>query len=538
MYENRNRRMAPDHGSESADNVRRYLDAVWYRKWSCLVIVAVTLLAAYYFTSQQPKLYSSSARVLLKPFPSSVPGQQPAALGPEMNLPTQSSIAASSDVTDLAAKKLKDTSTPLDSGELMNGLSVSPETDSQIIDFAYTARNPGEAQAGAQAVTDAYLKFRQHDASRQLNDTVDQINARITAYNKHIKSLRTQLDNTPDSDPGKRSSLQGQVNVLTQQRTLLKAQIFESSAQIGLNVGSVVQSADLSNEPSSPSYRRNFGVAFFSGLVLAIAFALMRERFDPRVRGRADIERAIAAPVLAIVPHVTKWRHKSRPFLVTATDPHSPAAESYRTLRTAVLFAASQHDLKVLLLTSARAEEGKTSTTANLALALAQSGKKVIAVAGDMRKPRLAEFFRVENNAGLASVLTGSISVRDALVATPHRNLRLLTSGPMPPNPADLLVSERMAKSINELRSMADFVLVDTAPALLTSDALSLVPHVDGVLFVTDGSSTTPTLIAEAQRNLANVEAPVIGAVLNNVDASRSTTYGGGYGYYAPDTTV
>jgi capsular exopolysaccharide synthesis family protein len=181
------------------------------------------------------------------------------------------------------------------------------------------------------------------------------------------------------------------------------------------------------------------------------------------------------------------------------------------------------------MVTSPSAGDGKTTTSANLAVALAQAGKSVIIVSADLRKPRLHRFFEGTTNVeGLVDVLTGDRSVRQVLQTCTIPNLSVMACGPISSSPAELLHAPRMAAMLEEMRTLADFVIIDSAPVLVVSDSLAMAALVDGVLFVSEAQSTDRAAVSRARNQLEQVGAPVIGAVMNNFDPSKS---GGGYSY-------
>jgi len=213
-------------------------------------------------------------------------------------------------------------------------------------------------------------------------------------------------------------------------------------------------------------------------------------------------------------------------------QPKSAVSEAYRTLRTSVMFSALQKGGKTIMVVSATAGEGKTTTAANLAVSLADAGKRVILVSADLRKPRVHRFFGLENTVGLSNVLAGEVKPWEALQDPKVDNLRVMASGGIPARPAELLQSEQMGELIVELREVADFVILDTAPILLVTDALALAPLVDGVVFIADSQGTTRGAVAHARENLEQVNAPILGAALNNFDPSKGRSYY--YPYYYP----
>ena len=217
--------------------------------------------------------------------------------------------------------------------------------------------------------------------------------------------------------------------------------------------------------------------------------------------------------------------------LVLVSDPRSAAAEAYRTLRVNIQFASPDHPLRTILATSAGPDDGKSTTLANLAIALAETGAPTLLVDCDLRRPSLHTLFGLPNEAGLTSLMLAGTAMLDAaglpLQATAVPNLRLLPSGPLPPNPAELLASRRMADLLLLLAEQATYVLFDTPPILAVADAAVLAPRVDGVLLVVRAGKTRRDLAVKARKMLEQVKANLVGAVLTD-----ATLEGSAYAYY------
>lgn len=220
---------------------------------------------------------------------------------------------------------------------------------------------------------------------------------------------------------------------------------------------------------------------------------------------------------------------KQREELITLVDPKSPISEAYRTLRTNIQFSSLDKPLSTLLMTSTGPDEGKSTTLANLAVTFSQAGNRVILVDCDLRRPRLHEIFAVDNSVGLTTLFIEERALdfddKETLKETSVPNLRVLTSGQLPPNPSELLSSQRMEKLIERLKSQADLVLFDSPPILAVTDAAVLVRKVDGVLLVISAGKTKRDHAVKAKAMLEKVNARVLGVVLNNAKLD-STLYG------------
>jgi capsular exopolysaccharide synthesis family protein len=302
----------------------------------------------------------------------------------------------------------------------------------------------------------------------------------------------------------------------------------------------IVQRAELPLGPSSPNWTRNMLLSAILGLMLAVAVGFFLEYMDSTVNTPQGVWAAVSLTTLGIVPHLKSLPEKYRTGtahkgpgkyltaretngtaskeLVMARDQLSLTAESYRTIRTALLLSKAEHPPKVILLTSPAPGEGKTVTTVNLAAALAQTGQSVVVVDGDLRKGRCHKLVNVSNQTGLANVLAGQIGLRAALRETSVKNFYLLPRGALPPNPADLLMSRKMQEVLNELHNTFDFVLIDSPPAIAVSDAAVISAFCDGVLLVFHGQRTSAQAARQAVERLDSINATLLGVILNGVD--------------------
>lgn len=214
--------------------------------------------------------------------------------------------------------------------------------------------------------------------------------------------------------------------------------------------------------------------------------------------------------------------------IITDSNPKSPISEAYRTLRTNIDFSSIDEELKVIMLTSAGPSEGKSTTATNLAVVYAQSERKVLIIDSDLRKPTMHHTFNKSNRIGLTNVLAGRNTLSDAIVETDIPNLDVLPSGPIPPNPSEILSSKRMTAVLEELKEQYDMVVIDTPPALAVADAQIMATKCDGVILVIHSGTTKRDAVVKMKANMDHVKARVIGAVLNNVDRKS----GEGYYYY------
>jgi non-specific protein-tyrosine kinase len=237
--------------------------------------------------------------------------------------------------------------------------------------------------------------------------------------------------------------------------------------------------------------------------------------------------------VLGLIPAVKNWKDKTATEVVSLSAPTSPAAEAYRNLRTSVQFLALDRPFRVLEFTSPTAAEGKTTTVANLGVALAWAGQRVIIVCCDLRRPRIHEFFGLSNGVGFTSVLLGQASVTEACQLVPgQERLAVMASGPLPLNPSEVLISGRTGELLDSARAQADIVLLDCPPVIPVTDAAVLSRRCDATFLVASARDTSGRAVGRAVEVLSQVGAPLVGTILNRVTADDGYGYAPRYEYY------
>jgi capsular exopolysaccharide synthesis family protein len=301
--------------------------------------------------------------------------------------------------------------------------------------------------------------------------------------------------------------------------------------------------------PSRPARARNIALGFIVGLVGGIGLAILREYLDNTVKTPDDIETLARLPSLAVVPSfsdtngsgkgrllggVSANGGEKRIELVAQHLPKSQMSEAFRALRTALLLSQADHPPQVVLVTSALPREGKTTAAANLSVTLAQLGDKTLLIDCDLRKPGVGRLLNMTNgkHAGLSSYLAGVSSLDLVTIAHPViPNFMVIPTGPLPPNPADLLSSHRLSDAIAELRTKFKFIVIDSPPIMAATDAVVLSVQTDGVLLVVRSGETPKEAFTRSRDLLASVKCRMLGVVLNAVDPNAPDYYYS-YRYY------
>ena len=323
------------------------------------------------------------------------------------------------------------------------------------------------------------------------------------------------------------------------QSLLTREKELRVSANSRTNNVRVVDRAEIPRAPITPGGRRTWLMSGVIGLVLAIAVALGLDYMNDTIKTPEDITRRLKLPFLGLVPAVRGDKH---PLLASSQVPHD-FGESFRSLRTSLLSNYPDEGTKIIIVTSAQPLEGKTTTAANIAMALAYGGARVLLVDADMRRPGLHRPLRLTNERGLSQVLTGQARVRDVIQRTVDPNLLAITAGRTPPNPSELLSSERMKTLLANLtHGPFNWIIVDTPPVLAVTDAVILAPMVTGVTFVIGAEMTRRRLAERAIETVMQSRPRYAGVVLNKVNFEKNKYYYSRYyghqykNYYAEAT--
>jgi receptor protein-tyrosine kinase len=362
-----------------------------------------------------------------------------------------------------------------------------------------------------------------------LNLTPGQLAAKVTAQ-VATNTVIIELAVT-DPDP---ATAQQIAKAESEEFTGFLAELETPPGQTAPIKASIVDEASYNAHQISPNVPLNLVVAALIGLILGAGTALVRDLLDDTITSAKSIETAIDSPVLANIGYDNDVpKHP----LLTEAGSHSPRVEAFRLLRTNLQFLNLDTRPKSLVITSAVPGEGKTSTATNLAIALAQTGQRVLLVDGDLRRPKVASVLGLERSVGLTTVLVGRSELQESIQKHASSGIYLLASGPIPPNPTEVLQSRAAQALFDRLNDMFDMVIIDAPPLLPVSDAAIMARDVDGAILVVRHGKTTKDQLQQARLRLQQVDANLFGVAVNMSPRRDKGGYGYGYGYgyeYAP----
>ena len=554
-------------------------------QWSWLLILLAALAGgtAYYISDRSTRIYQSSALVMLNgapgyqsdPYSASVVGQQLGA--------TYAKVITTQPVLDGVAKKLGFPKFPS-----TVSIQVTPDPNAGLLTVSVTDIDPGRAALIANTLVSVFADqiqadqvSRYADSKSSLQDQMSSLTQKIQSTTSAITALNTQIQETNNALTSVNAEIQtktsivnnatnatiklqqldaatlaadqaiivadqakhDQLNItlaqyqpqLTQLQTTLSQyqqsynSLFQSYQSVLLAEAQATSTLVIKNPavpngyPIAPQPMRSAMLAAVVGLMVAAGIIFLVEFLDDTIRDPQEITRRWGIPVLGLI---VSYKSSAGEALVTVRHPRSPISEAFRSLRTNLQFAGIETPLRTLLVTSPSPSDGKTTIVANLASVIAQSGRNVVILDADLRRPRIHKMFQLSNRVGLTDQFIRTQDRFDgSLKSTEVANLHAITSGNLPPNPSELLSSARMSEIFKLLSDQFNTVIVDSPPTLLVTDAMVLAQHVDGVLLVVKPSVTKWAALRQAIEQFHHVKAKLLGIVVNDVNIGRSRYY-------------
>lgn len=456
--------------TEETFEIQHYLKVMSKYKWLIVLGAFACLTSAFIITAKIPPVYETSIQLLVSQkqavFYGSSSGD--AYQATLLNERLAKTFSRMLESRSTAEKVIERLDLPISPVELVHKVKAEPIRDMQLIKVIVQDRDPVRAQLIANALGEIFPK------------TIEDI----------------------ERKNGGIGAAQSQVSI------------------------SVVDPAVEPIEPVKPRAALNLVLAFFVGAIASTFLAFMLSYFDTTIKEVDEVEQLSGLISLGRIPVMLKNSEE----LVVKTEPQSVVAEAFRMLRTNMQYINFESTIKTIVITSAGMGEGKTLFSANIAAVMAYSGHRVLLVSCDMRKPRLHQIFGLSNERGLASALVEASSIQNVIQKTSVKNLDIVVSGPTPPNTVDLLESKRMKQFLEGAGRSYDYVIIDSPPVTMVTDALVLANHADGVVMIARYGATKKQAFANAQASLDKVNARVLGFVLNAVNDTEA--YCGNYRYY------
>jgi succinoglycan biosynthesis transport protein ExoP len=510
--------------------LRQYAAIVW--KWLWLIVLGVVLAtgASWYASRDLPPVYQTTTTLMVGP---GLQNPNPDSLSFYMSqqlAQTYSQLIRREPVLRKSAEALG--WNPDDWRRLQGMIATNVVAGTQLLEIRVSDNDPERAAVVANTVAQqlqSQIEAAQTEGKDQafIFQQVEDLQAKIEGAQAEVEKLEASLSQSFSAR--EIQDTRSQINALQQQINTWQANYASYQTLLGrgaVNAVSIIEAAVVPTTPVGPNKMMSVVLAAVIGLGLTVGVAFLIEYLDDTVKSPEDVERATGLTTIGAISRIQGETVADK--LVAAHYPKSPISEAYRVMRTNLQFASVDQPIRSLLITSPNPGEGKSTTMANLGVVLAQSGKRVVLVDTDLRRPIQHKVFGLPNKHGLTTALLGDDLALDGhLQPTSVPGLRVLTTGPLPPNPSELLGSARMGQLIEALGQQADVVLYDTPPALPVTDAAVLASQTDGVLVVMHAGRTRRGLAGAAVENLKQVGGNLLGVALNRLMPGR-----GGYYYY------
>ena len=521
-----------------------YVAIVRRRRWIILLPLLLAPAMAVLLSSREQSLYQASAEIYVKraDIAAAVAGVTDPTLqvDPVRFLKTQASVAGDPKLAQrvVAVARVRGMS----AGRLLGSSSVTPNPDADLLDIAVTNGNPEAAVRLANVYANEFTKYRTELDTARINDALDGVKARIKSVRAHGVSI---------DSPSYATLLDNQTRL-------------ETVGKLLANNTYVLRPADGAGK-ISPRTRRSGILGFLLGGVLGIGLAFVAEALDKRVRSESELADTLGLPLLGRVPRPARRLRKTNSLAMLA-EPRSLAAEPVRALRTNIEFANLERNARTIMITSSVQREGKSTTVANLAIAMVRAGRRVALVDLDLRRPFIHRFFRIKSAPGVTDVVLGRVKLSEAMRPVPvsavegkrsgttpapvqfprastssngHGQLdgvlNVLPAGTIPPDPGELVGTEGLGNLLDALRDQFDLVLIDAPPLLVVGDAMTLSARVDAMFVVTRLKVVHRGMLLELRRLLEACPAEKLGYVVASAELGESYAYAYAYGYAATE---
>jgi non-specific protein-tyrosine kinase len=510
--------------------LKQYASILWRWKW---LIVAGTLLAglsAFVTSRLQTPVYQATTTVLVNEAPNDKDTDYTAILTSERLARTYAQMLSSRPVLEEVIRRAELGTTP---EALAGAIDVQLVRDTQLITVSAEHARPDIAAEIANHVAAVFseqneaLQSSRYAASKDsLKQELDALAEQVRAGEEAVAAIGSPREEIEESELARLQSDLAQYR--QSYASLLQSYEALRIAEAG-SVSNVVQveAAVAPQDPIRPRTMVNTLLAAIVGAMLAVGMVFLIEYLDDTIKTPDEAARALDLPVIGLIARI-EAQTEGEPH--SATEPRSPVAEAFRALRTNLQFSAVDRTLHTLLITSIGPKEGKSTVAANLATVMAQGGHRVILVDADLRRPRMHRLLGVPNRVGLSDLFVRNpLEINGAARPWRIENLSLLTSGGLPPNPAELLASEKLGMIFDEVKKKYEYVVIDSPPASVVTDATILAARVDGVILVVEPKRTRLAAAVQVVSQMRRAGANVAGLVVNNIRPGHTGYYSSYY---------
>ncbi len=504
--------------SSFGDVVRRYFAILFRWGWLIVLTTVVAGGVAYGISIRLTPIYQASVKLLINQAPATKSADLASVMTSERLAQTYAQIATMKSVLDTV---IDDLDLPTKAEIMRESIQVNPLQDTQLIQIDYEDPNPEMAASVLNYLVDVFIeqnRIMQEDrfivSKNNLIKQLDEINERIRVTSMSLEGLEDSLE---DQETRTRTEASlAEYRRIYSSLLLSFEQVRLAEAQ-STSTLIPVERARVPVKPILPTIPLNTIVSAILGAIISIAAAFTIEALDSTIKSPDDIQRHLGLPVLAFIA-----RYNQEVAMIADNEPRAPVSEAFRSLRTNLTYASVDRPLTTLLVTSPSPSDGKSTIATNLSIVIAQGGSRVILIDADLRRPKIHQIFKIRNRMGMTSLFVQThLNLDGSLQKTSVEGLSLLTAGEIPPNPSELLGTERFNEILENAKTNADVIVIDSPPVMAVTDSAVLARKVDGVLLVIKPGTTNQAAAKQAVEQLRRVGANLLGVVLNEVETGR-----------------
>jgi capsular exopolysaccharide synthesis family protein len=519
----------PEIVQDEMTGLRHYFILIWKWLWLLVLISTLAAIGAYVGSRFSPKIYQARTRLLINESPNAGINDYTAILMSERQTSTYAEMLTN---RPLLQGVIADLDLQMDVKALTTILQITPIKNTRLIAISVEDKDPVQAAAIANSVATQFIKQLETIENSAFMDSRANLEEQMVLMDEQIQAATAELAGLGKKDSSEeRDRLETSLAEYRQTYAdlLLKLENIRL-AEISSNPGVFqLEPAIVPQSPIRPQVLTNTGLAAIIGLLIAAAMVILVETLDDTIRTQEDVNRYLGLPVFGIIP--THQVDSGTP--VTISQPSSPVSNAYRTLRSNIHFASVDRPLKKILITSSAPGEGKSTLSVNLGVVMAQGERKTVIIDTDFRRAKAYKYLGLSSRPGLSDILAANpIILQGFLQPVKGLQLEVLASGELPPNPTELLGSDKMARILDLVSENTDMLLVDTPPMLVVADAAIIAAHVDGVLLVIKPGITRLTAAKQIIEQLRMAKANLLGVVLNDVNVRRDGHYNSYYHAY------
>lgn len=503
--------------TEITIDLKKYIALFWQWAWLIVLVGVVAGLAAFIISRQITPVYEATTTVLVNEAPGSESTDYQSLLASERLTKTYAEMMTKNPILDETIENL---GLSMEIKDMRGMITVNPITNTQLIEVVVESTDPRAAASIANTVVDVFTTEVEDVQSNRYAQSKESLEAKLAEVEAEIENVNTLAASAEtEAERVEYYARANQYRETYYSLMELYENVWMSEAQTVSSVA-VVEPAIVPENPVRPRVLMNTALAGVVGVLLAAGVILVREALDDTLHTPDEVKSHLNLPVLGAIE---SFSEKEEGRLISIDQPRNPISEGFRSLRENVRFASIDNELHTLMVTSPEPGVGKSTVAANLSAVFAQAGVNTILIDCDMRRPAQHIHFDFTNHYGLSDILFDQNTPLDKLkLHTPIENLRVIPSGNLPPNPAELMASKRMKGFLEGLKAQAELLIIDTPPLQVVTDALSITTEMDGVLLVVQPGKTHVTAARQTVEQLKRAKARILGVVLNPLDLKRS----------------